>query len=94
MQVGGFFTPPGGGQLIRQLFGFQRVHLEPGASAKVVISANAAAFATANEAGDFEVHPGDYRVELSNGATTAVACAGRLVENRTPIAPFPGREPL
>jgi beta-D-xylosidase 4 len=53
----GFFTPPQS-SVMRQIFGFQRVHLEPGASETVVINATAASFAVAADNGDLVTEHG------------------------------------
>jgi len=71
--------------LIKQLFGFQRVHLAPGQSKTVTITATAEALSLVDGAGDRRVEPGSYAVQLTNGVDQTVTGvldvvgAGRLL---------------
>jgi len=64
-----FFKPPAslGVPLIRQLFGFQRVHLKPNESVKVSFTMNAKTLAMGDEKGDLVGQPGIYGIEITNG---------------------------
>jgi len=53
--------------MIRQLFGFQRVTLNPGQETEVFFSATANTFAHVNQDGDHVLEPGYSDVTISNG---------------------------
>jgi len=64
-----FFKPQSlkGVPLIKQLFGFQRVHLKPNESVKLTFTLNAKTLSMGDENGDVVSLPGVYVVEFTNG---------------------------
>lgn len=58
--------------VIKQLFGFERVHLAPGASVQLRFTVNATAIALVDGDGHTSLHPGEYDIVFSRG------CAGCL----------------
>jgi beta-glucosidase len=89
----GFMHPPssapssGGLPLLRQLFGFERVSLAPGASTTVYFALSDATLHLASAEGDTVAYPGDYKISFTNGvdltlgaAVTLTGAAPRVVE--------------
>jgi hypothetical protein len=63
----------------RQLFGFERVHLAPGASTTLTFTVHAAQLGLADDEGHTSLHGGDYELVFSRG------CKG-CAELRAPLA--------
>jgi len=60
------YKPPSG-PLLQQLFGFQRVHLEPNESVKVTFTMNYETVKLSDDVGNVVSVPGPYRVLFTNG---------------------------
>ena len=58
--------------VIKQLFGFERVHLAPGASQQIVFTVNATSIALVDGDGHTSLHPGEYEIVFTRGC---VGCA-------------------
>ena len=70
----GFLTPPGageGGVPLQTLFGFERVHLAPGASTTVTLYPAHADFAQVGRDGVRRAHPGEYVAKFGVRETAA-----------------------
>ena len=70
----GFITPPGagvGGVPLQTLFGFERVHLAPGASTTVTLYPAHADFAQVGRDGVRRAHPGEYVAKFGVRETAA-----------------------
>jgi len=52
---------------LKQLFGFQRVHLNPGESVQVFFSTSPTTFSTVDKTGSRWVFPGKYKITVTNG---------------------------
>jgi len=55
------------GGAIKSLFGFKRVHLEPGQSTDVYFFCDSKTFSIVDEKGDRWLHPGNYQIWIGNG---------------------------
>ena len=78
----GLLKPPGagvGGTPLQTLFGFERVHLAPGASTTLSFTVNATQLALADAEGHASLHAGRYELIFSRG------CKG-CDELRAPLA--------
>jgi len=84
-----FFHPPQGHSVIRQVFGFERVHLAPGASAVVTFPAAPSMFKTVTSGGDVVVAPGTYKVEFSNGVDQSIFAVVQMVGDAHLLEAFP-----
>lgn len=84
-----FFHPPQGHSVIRQVFGFERVHLAPGASAVVAFPAAPSMFKTVTSGGDVVVAPGTYKVEFSNGVDQSIFAVVQMVGDAHLLEAFP-----
>ena len=76
--------------LIQQLYGYQRVHLDPGQSIMVTISTSAARLAMVEESGERVIAPGKYTLVFTNGVdqlvTTVVNVVGeKVVLEKAPV---------
>jgi len=63
----GFLTPPSagvGGVPLKQLFGFERVHIRAGQTVTVYLAASALDFATVGQDGTRAAQPGEYTVSF------------------------------
>jgi len=69
--------------LIKQLFGFQRVHLEPNESVKLSFTMNSSTLKIGDERGNLVTWPGVYVIEFTNGVeerlTSKVEVVGETV---------------
>lgn len=68
----GFLTPPGAGTdgvPLKTLFGFERVHVKAGETVQVFLYPTMTDFAQVRESGEFEAHPGNYRVHFGVAET-------------------------
>jgi len=69
--------------LIKQLFGFQRVHLDPNQSVKLSFTMNSSTLKVADERGNVVTRPGVYVIEFTNGVeerlTSKVDVVGETV---------------
>jgi len=69
--------------LIKQLFGFQRVHLNPNQSVKLTFTMNAQKLSMGDEKGNMVSVPGVYGIEITNGVaerlTTKVEVVGKKI---------------
>lgn len=74
--------PAGTPVVLKELFGFQRVHLAPGKSTQVSFTLNATDVALVDVDGHRSLHDGEFEVELTRGhgktLTTQVAVATGL----------------
>eukprot|EP00036_Acanthoecidae_sp_10tr_P011461 CAMPEP_0182926670 /NCGR_PEP_ID=MMETSP0105_2-20130417/12199_1 /TAXON_ID=81532 ORGANISM="Acanthoeca-like sp., Strain 10tr" /NCGR_SAMPLE_ID=MMETSP0105_2 /ASSEMBLY_ACC=CAM_ASM_000205 /LENGTH=895 /DNA_ID=CAMNT_0025064571 /DNA_START=14 /DNA_END=2701 /DNA_ORIENTATION=+ len=71
----GFITPPNAGQNgnpIKQLFGFERVHVPAGQSISVYLYPEMTEFAPVNEAGERSPVTGDYKVQFGLPETSTL----------------------
>lgn len=71
----GFISPPGAGQNgipLKQLFGFERVHVPAGATVSVYIYPSLRDFAQVSDAGTWEALPGRYTVQFGIPETAAL----------------------
>ena len=73
--------------VIKQLSGFERVHLVPGGSRQLTFTVNASAVALVDSGGHTLLHPGEYDIVFSRGC---VGCA-ELVAPLVVDAPTPVR---
>ena len=53
--------------VLKQLFGFQRVRLAPGASTTLTFTVPASTFGLVDAQGNTALHPGEYEVVFSRG---------------------------
>merc|ERR1711953_1638436 len=63
----GFLTPPGAGKNgvpLKQLFGFERVHVKAGETTTVLLYPSHTDFAQVNIDGQFKVLPGEYKAHF------------------------------
>ena len=97
--VQAFMTPPanappssGGLPLLRQMIGFERVSLAPGASRTLYFTVNASKLALAAANGDRVSHPGAFGLLFTNGVDERVETSVKL-EGQGPVVvePFAGR---
>ena len=68
----------------KQLFAFQRVHLEPGASISLSFTVNASTLALVDIDGHTSIHPGSFKVLFSRGHGTDLE-AGIKIALKEPI---------
>ena len=61
--------------VLKQLFGFQRVRLAPGASTTLTFTVQATTFGLADAQGHTSLHPGTYEVIFSRGCRGCVELA-------------------
>jgi len=77
------FFKPQTGPLIKQLFGFQRVHLEPNQSVHLSFTMNASTLKIGDQKGNLVTRPGVYVIEFTNGVeerlSTKVEIVGETV---------------
>ena len=64
------------------------MHLLPGQSKQVVLSAGRLRLATAAPNGDLVVQEGGHIVTLSNGVSEVLRCSLKLAERDTVVTPF------
>ena len=80
-----YFTPPrgglGGGELpiMKQLYGFKRVHVPPGVSVTVTFGVSAEALRRVTAAGAVVAAPGAYALEFTNGVAGRVSARVEVV---------------
>eukprot|EP00729_Bicosta_minor_P004508 gene4508-16191_t len=72
--------------VIKQLFGFEKVHLEPGASTTLNFTVPASTFGLADHEGHTSLHPGEYQVIFSRGCVDCSELAAKTtIEADAPI---------
>jgi len=73
----------------KQLFGFERVHLDVGKSVLVTFEVNYKVLTFGDENGNIVSIPGDYPLEFSNGANVKLSGLLHLTGTEKVIQPFP-----
>eukprot|EP00656_Telonema_subtile_P011294 TRINITY_DN15564_c0_g1_i1.p1 TRINITY_DN15564_c0_g1~~TRINITY_DN15564_c0_g1_i1.p1 ORF type:complete len:425 (+),score=107.65 TRINITY_DN15564_c0_g1_i1:373-1647(+) len=87
-----FFKPSeiAGSQLIRQLFGFERVHLAPGQSATVSFGVAPTHLQLVDQvSGDQVCMPGEYELEFTDGVAESLFHTVTIQGPKAVIEPFP-----
>ena len=77
-------------RLLKELLGYRRVHLAPGATAQVTFSVGAAALALADKAsGDIVSTPGAWTLRATNGVASALEFNVTVAGPQVVLVPFP-----
>ena len=80
----------GNNQLIRQLFGFERVHLAPGESSTVRFNVTPSALQLVDRAtGDRVCTPGTFGIEFTNGVDQSLQASVRIEGTERVLEKFP-----
>jgi len=67
--VQAYFNPANDSRVIKQLFGFQRVHLNAGQSVTLTFPVAFTSFLIGDSSGNLVSHPGSYRLQFTNGVS-------------------------
>ena len=79
-------------RLLRQLVGYQRVHLEPGAWASVAFNVTSATLRLVDhQTGDIVSSPGTWSLIATNGVAASVTAMVVVEGTEIVVEPFPGR---